>query len=77
MAEAGKAVTTGGGRQSGVIPVLQGGDTGGTDVWVGVLDFFRRNDVGGGGHPHGFLTEYFWEAGIFQVDGTWETPAAE
>ena len=46
-----KNSATGMGRQTGVRPVLQGGDIDGPAFWVGVMGDVRRNDEGGGGHP--------------------------
>ena len=71
LAEVGKYVATGGGRQLVVGPVLQGGDSGGLSIRVGVLGDVRRDDAGDGGIPRGVFKA------LRQTDGTWETTASE
>ena len=43
--------------------VLQGCDTGGADVQVGVMDTFRYDDEGGLEHPCGVITSDQGEGG--------------
>ena len=61
--EAGKYVTTGGSGHSSCIPVLQGSDTDGPDVRIGVLGAVRSNGEVNGVNPSGGLKVYHWEAG--------------
>ena len=56
--------------QSGVIPVLQGGDTGSSSVWFGVLGTVRRDNVVDVGHPRGNFKSDHWEAGT--ASGQWD-----
>ena len=67
----------GGGRQPGVSPVLQGGDTGGPVIQLGVLGSVRRNDAGGGGHLRGVSKSYQREVGTVTFRWDLVTPAAE
>ena len=52
-----------GGGQPGVILVLHGDDTGGTDVWIGVLGDVIRNDGDGRENPREVFTKDHREAG--------------
>ena len=58
LEEAGKYFAMGGGRQPGISPVIQGGDTISPAVRVGVLGTFICDDKGGGGNPQGFYKAY-------------------
>ena len=51
MSQVGETYVTGGGAQQGVSPVLQGGDSGVTGIWVGVLGTVRRDDWADRGIP--------------------------
>ena len=53
MAAVDKTDATGGVIQSGVIHVLQDGDTGNPNVLVVVICALRQDDEVGGGHPFG------------------------
>ena len=53
MAPVGKAAAMGGGRQPSVSLVIQGGDTGGSVVWIWVLGYVLRDDEDGVEHPCG------------------------
>ena len=48
-----KSVVMGEFGQTGVIPVIQGGEAGVLAVRVGLPGAVRCNDVGNGGHPRG------------------------
>ena len=50
MDESRRNVATGEGGQLGVIPILQGGETGVPSIWVGVLGNILCGDVGIVGH---------------------------
>ena len=59
----------GGGRQPGISPVIQGGDTGSTTVRVRVVVYVRQNDEGDGGNPRGVPSSDHGEAG--ESAGIW------
>ena len=63
MAQVGKTAAKGGGQQQVFRPVLQGGDTGGPDVWVVVLGAAGRDDEGVLGHLLGAPPSDHGEAG--------------
>ena len=62
-----KPVVAGGDGQTGISPVLQGGDTGGPDVQVRVLGYVKRDDEVSGRHPCGVSKADHWESGKVSV----------
>ena len=59
-----------GGAQPGIIPVLQGRDSGSLAVRVGFLGAGMRDDTGDGGNPHGVLKADYSEAD--KAAGRWD-----
>ena len=60
MALVRKTTSIGGGVHLGVSIILQGVDTGGPPVWIGVLDNVGRNEEDSGDHPYGVPTTDHW-----------------
>ena len=56
MSLVGKDSATIRGKQSGIILVILGGDTGGPAIWSKLLGTFGRNCSDGGEYPCGILT---------------------
>ena len=63
MEKVGEDYATGGGRQPGIDPVIQVGGTGSRTVLFRVMGNARRDDEGGGSHPHGVPLSDNREAG--------------
>ena len=62
-----KYATPGEGGQPDVSLVILSGDTGGNDVWIGVLGAVGRNDEDGGDYPCGVPTSYHGEEGETEI----------
>ena len=63
MSQVGKNAAMGGGEQQGISPVIQGSDTGGPAVRIGVLGAVGCYDEGSGGHLCGIPPSDHGEAG--------------
>ena len=77
LAEAGKAISTGGGGQPNFIPVLQGGDTGGPDLRFGLLGSVICDGEGGEGTHVEFLSHITGKQARNHAGGPWETLAVK
>ena len=68
----------GGGGNPGIIPVLQGGDTGGIDVQVRIMVNFRHDNECGGGNPRGFPpSDHGEEVDVSGIKGMGDTNGRE